>query len=161
MKNIPFAYRLLKGRIAETIICDMLQESGYFVYRFGYEGILQSLVQKGLPKMKNGSIETDKIRTMPDFIVMDKEGNVSFVEVKFRSKSEVDFGLKNWIYKTNNYWPESKIIMVKPTEPYFMISSIEEFIKTIKFHPLSENKYFKIDDKLIANYQKLVRKYFC
>ena len=62
---------VLKGRIAETIVSEMLQEASYFVYRFGYEGILQSLTQRGFPKMKEGDIEAEKVRTMPDFIVMD------------------------------------------------------------------------------------------
>ena len=38
---------MIKGRIAEAIIEELLKASGNDVYRFGYESILQNLVQKG------------------------------------------------------------------------------------------------------------------
>lgn len=73
---MQFSERVLKGRVAETIVSEMLQDAGYFVYRFGYEGILQSLTQRGLPRMNEGDLEAEKVRTMPDFVVM-KDGDVS------------------------------------------------------------------------------------
>jgi hypothetical protein len=36
---------VIKGRIAEAIIEELLRTSGNRVYRFGYESILQNLVQ--------------------------------------------------------------------------------------------------------------------
>ena len=36
---------MLKGRIAEAIIEEMLKEAGYQVYRFGYEAVIQNLTQ--------------------------------------------------------------------------------------------------------------------
>ena len=36
---------MLKGRMAETLVDDLLKQSGNQVYRFGYEAILQNLTQ--------------------------------------------------------------------------------------------------------------------
>lgn len=36
---------IIKGRIAEAIIEELLRTSGNKVYRFGYESILQNLIQ--------------------------------------------------------------------------------------------------------------------
>ena len=57
---------MLKGRIAEAIVEEMLQEAGFQVYRFGYEAVIQNLTQVGtrLKKTRAGR----KILHMPDFI---------------------------------------------------------------------------------------------
>lgn len=88
----------------------MLKDAGYFVYRYGYEGLLQSLVQDGLPRMKKGDIEAEKIRSMPDFVVMDGAGDVSFVEVKYREKRE-DEELRERLGRAAQYWPEAKVLI--------------------------------------------------
>lgn len=157
---------VLKGRMAETIVSRMLTDADYFVYRFGYEGILQSLIQKGLPKMKEGDIEAEKVRTMPDFIVMNKEGDVSFVEVKFRSSSAFDgttlvlAELKEEVRKIAKYWPESKLIFVTSKQPHFLISATTPLSKTWKLYPLEKERFLKVDEKIIRKYQSLVKKYF-
>ncbi|MBI4992489.1 MAG: hypothetical protein HZB99_04735 [Candidatus Harrisonbacteria bacterium] len=157
--SMNFSNRVLKGRIAETIVSEMLQEAGYFVYRFGYEGILQSLVQKGLPKMKSGSIVAEKIRTMPDFIVMAKSSEVFFVEVKYRTSQEIDQALKDWLQKANKYWPEAKLLLIHPSQPHFLISTIKDLVRTEKFYALERDKFLKVDKKLITSYTELVKKY--
>jgi len=154
-----FSNRVLKGRIAETIVSEMLQEAGYFVYRFGYEGILQSLIQEGLPKMRSDSVVAEKIRTMPDFIVMNKAGDVFFIEVKYRSSIENDQSFKDWVRKANKRWPEAKLILVHPYEPYFQISTIFDYAKSGKLYSLERDKFLKVDKKLITSYTELVKKY--
>lgn len=151
---------ILKGRMAETIVSEMLQEVGYFVYRFGYEGILQSLIQKGLPQMKENDVVAEKVRTMPDFIAMNKEGDVSFVEVKFRAADDLDEKTKEKIHKTAKYWPEARMIFVKPKEPYFLISRAQDWVKTGKLYPLEKERFLKVNVKVIKKYENLVKKYF-
>jgi hypothetical protein len=36
---------ILKGRIGETLIEEMLKQAGHKVYRFGYEAVIQNLSQ--------------------------------------------------------------------------------------------------------------------
>ncbi|MFQ5846625.1 MAG: hypothetical protein ACE5IQ_03010 [Candidatus Methylomirabilales bacterium] len=155
---MKFPESLLRGRMAETIVSEMLQDGGYFVYRFGYEGILQSLVQRGLPRMNKGDIEAEKIRTMPDFIVM-KNGDVSFVEVKFRSGNGLAESLKEWGTRAAKYWPEARLIIVRPYEPHFSISTVERFAQTGELYPLVEDRVIAIDGEIIKQYEELICKY--
>lgn len=155
---MKFSENMVKARIAETIVSEMLQDGGYFVYRFGYEGILQSLIQRGLPKMNKGDIEAEKIRTMPDFVVM-KDGDVSFVEVKFRSGNGIGDGLKEWGRKATKYWPEARLIVVRPDGPHFSISTVRQFARTGKLYPLAQDRYLSVDSEVIERYADLVCKY--
>lgn len=151
---------ILKGRIAETIVSEMLQEAGYFVYRFGYEGILQSLTQRGLPEMKENDYGAEKVRTMPDFIAMNKTGEVFFVEVKFRSTDKLEKETMTLIAKTARHWPEARMLFVKPKEPHFLISRAKDWIKKEKLYPLEKEKFLKVNLKIIEKYGNLVKKYF-
>lgn len=145
---------ILKGRIAETIVEEMLVKSEYKVYRFGYEGLLQNLAQ--VDRMKNSSV-SDKIRSMPDFVVIDKDGNASFVEVKF-SKSGV-VGNK-WKNRVKDYWGDGRLILVTLKKPYFWISRIEEYLNKNELYKLHEDKFIKVDKKLVDKYSFFVEKYF-
>jgi len=137
----------------------MLEEAKYFIYRFGYEGLLQSFVQKDLPQMKKGDMCADKIKSMPDFVVMDKEGNVSFVEVKFRAQREVNGELRERIGRAARYWPEARLLIVYPSEPHFMISSFPAFARTGKLYPLERDKFLRVNKELIADYGDLIKNY--
>jgi hypothetical protein len=63
---------MLKGRIAETLIEELLRQSGNIVYRFGYEAIVQNLVQLEESFDRNSEVG-ERIRVIPDFIVIDKD----------------------------------------------------------------------------------------
>lgn len=76
---------VLKGRMAESLAEELLKECGNRVYRFGYEAVLQNLTQ--LEKTFDREEEIgQRIRSIPDFIVINKEGKPFFVEVKFRKE---------------------------------------------------------------------------
>ena len=156
---MTFIDRMIRGRTAENIASEMLREAGYSVYRFGYEGILQNFTQKGLPRMKADNISAKKIRSMPDFIVMNKEGDVFFIEVKYRSNGEEDQYFKEWLHKAVKYWPEAKILLLHPYEPCFQISTILDYVKTNKFYPLEKDKFIKVDKRLVTEYGKIIKKY--
>lgn len=150
---------MIKGRVAETIVSEMLQDAGYYVYRFGYEGILQSLSQRGLPRMLEGDREAEIVRTMPDFIVMTKEGDVSFVEVKFRSSDKLEKETEQVILKTANHWPDARILLVKPRKPHFLVIRAQDFRKKRTLYPLEREKFLKVSQRSIQKYEKLVEKY--
>ena len=156
---MEFSERTLRGRTAEHIVSSMLSEAGYFVYRFGYEGILQSLVQQGLPKMKRANIPAEKIRTMPDFIVMDKEGEVFFVEVKYQANGKKTEFFQEWLNKAVKHWPEAKVLVLHPYEPCFQISTIRDLERTGTFYPLERDKYLKVDGKLVTKYGEMIKRY--
>jgi hypothetical protein len=77
---------VIKGRIAEALVEELLRRSGNKVYRFGYESILQNLTQtdSGFDRhSRNGNGE--QVRWIPDFVVVNSSGTSFFLEVKFRS----------------------------------------------------------------------------
>src|SRR3989344_4826958 len=88
MSKDNFAESMLKGRMAETLFEELMKASGNIVYRFGYEAIVQNLVQLE-EKFDRHSDVGERIRAIPDFIVIDKTGKPVFVEVKFRWKPEL------------------------------------------------------------------------
>lgn len=67
---------IVKGRIAETIVEELFKKSGYKVFRYGYESVLQNLTQSGVRLKKDNINQT--IRVTPDFIVI-KEGVADYV----------------------------------------------------------------------------------
>jgi hypothetical protein len=87
--NFKYNYETIKGRIAETLIHDLFLGQGYLVFRSGIEntpGIIELL--KGVRR----SDVADEIRKMPDFVVQNpKNGEVHFVEVKFRASGYFKF----------------------------------------------------------------------
>jgi hypothetical protein len=75
---------IIKGRIAEAIVEELLRSSGNQVYRFGYESILQNLTQTD-SRFDRYSRNGEQVRSIPDFVVVNSEGRSFLVEVKFRA----------------------------------------------------------------------------
>lgn len=64
---------VLKGRVAETLVNELLRACGNRVYRFGYETVLQNLTQ--LEQTFERYTATSKIiRSIPDLVVVNKKG---------------------------------------------------------------------------------------
>jgi hypothetical protein len=112
---------MLKGRMAETLVEELLRQSGNIVYRFGYEAIIQNLTQLE-ESFDRYSEVGERIRVIPDFIVIDKKGKPVFVEVKFRWRPELHKEDYKMLDKINRFW-SAKIIFINCWEqPYFRIS---------------------------------------
>jgi hypothetical protein len=152
---------MLKGRMAETLVEELLRQSGNTVYRFGYESIVQNLAQLANSFDRYSEVG-EKIRAIPDFIVVSKKGKPDFVEVKFRWKPEMQYEEDyKKIEKIGKFW-SAKIIFVNCwKQPYFRISESPylDKNKNLKSKPLIEEKDWEIDKKLYDNYEELVHKY--
>src|SRR3989338_4324772 len=113
---------MLKGRMAETLFEELMRQSGNIVYRFGYEAIVQNLTQLE-EKFDRYSDVGERIRAIPDFIVIDKKGNPTFVEVKFRWNGRFDSERDSErIQNMLKFW-QAKFVLVNCWEqPYFRIS---------------------------------------
>lgn len=146
--------------MAETLVEELLRKSGNTIYRFGYEAILQNLTQ--LERSFDGDADAGKrIRAIPDFIVIDKNGKPTFLEVKFRWNGELHRDDHERLQRIKNFW-NAKIIIVNCLErPYFRISfppyfnQFEEFATTA----LSEEVSWSIDPTQYKESEKLVEKY--
>ena len=110
--------------------------------------------------MRQDSIVALKIRTMPDFIVMDKNNNVFFVEVKYRANGESDLAFKEWLRKAVRYWPEAKLLLVHPYEPYFQISTILDYAKSGKLYSVDRDKFVRVTRDITIKYNEMIKKYF-
>ena len=151
---------MLKGRMAETLVEELLRQSGNIVYRFGYEAIVQNLTQLE-EHFDRYSEVGEKIRSIPDFIVIDKKGKPIFVEVKFRWKPELHKSDYELLEKIDKFW-KAKIIFVNCwQQPFFRISGPPYFDKNKKllFKPLLEEAAWKIDKNIYGNYEELVHRY--
>lgn len=153
---------MLKGRMAETLFEELMRQSGNIVYRFGYEAIVQNLTQLE-DKFDRYSEVGERIGAIPDFIVVDKKGKPTFVEVKFRWEPNVKLHKESLaiIEKVAKFW-NARIVFVNCWEqPYFRISDPPYIDKNKKLmlKPLIQEEDWKIDKKLYGEYEELVHRY--
>lgn len=94
---------MIKKAISEMIAEEMFKELGFYVLRIGQEDIVNPLTQldwfikkcggKFKLKKDKGIIEMTEMsffQKMPDLCIVDKEGVVSLIEVKFSRKGMLD-----------------------------------------------------------------------
>ncbi len=75
-------HKMIKGRIAETIVEELFREMGFRVFRYGMENTIPGII----PQIENGqqNAVSMRIRQSPDLVVY-KEKKAYFIEVKYRS----------------------------------------------------------------------------
>ena len=152
---VSFASQVVKGRIAETLVEEMFKKSGYKVYRFGYEAILQNISQSNVDIKESDTKE--KIQSIPDFIVVSPNGSIQLIEVKYRSDGNIKpMELEKYAY----FWEEARIILVSPKEPHFRISYISRFLKDGKLYPLENDRFTTINSEIIKKFSDVVKEYF-
>ncbi len=98
----PFNLNTLKGRIAEQLIQDLFINCGYNVFNYGLERIHPSL-SKSITT--NNKTTSKSLRFMPDYVVQSREnGDLFYLEVKFRANGEFYFDEKYADYPYKNAW---------------------------------------------------------
>lgn len=151
---------ILKGRIAEGLIEELLKQCGNKVYRFGYEAVLQNLTQLEKTFDKESEV-SQRVRSIPDFVVINKEGRPFFVEVKFRTSFIVHIEDIKRIELIEKFW-QAKIIIITPEKPYFRILFSPYLDKEQKWIwvPLEEDKDLNIIFDILNQFNELVEKYY-
>ena len=146
---------LLKGRIAECLVEELLKQSGNKVYRFGYESILQNLTQPGeYPSIDKTELVSKKLKSTPDFLVVNRKKKPFFVEVKFRTKVEV---YERDLKIIEEFW-QAKIIMVTIKKPYFRI--LDTHSKERNWTSLAKDQDLGVTEKTLEEFNRLVEKYY-
>ena len=160
MNQKNFAENMLKGRMAETLFEELMRQSGNIVYRFGYEAIVQNLTQLET-KFDRYSEVGERIRAIPDFIVVDKKGKPVFVEVKFRWKPELHESDYKMLGKIDKFWSAKIVFLNCWEQPYFRVCDPPYVNKEKKLllKPLPSETDWRIDKKLYAEYENLVHRY--
>lgn len=148
---------MIKGRIAEAIIEELLKASGNDVYRFGYESILQNLVQRG-SNFDHRNKNAHQVKSIPDFVVLNAEGNNFFLEVKFRARPE--WLLRDpFLRRVTEYW-QPKLILVTVTKPYFRIVTPESLLdERCSFESLETDPDFHITRPALESFEPLVERF--
>jgi hypothetical protein len=147
---------IIKGRIAEALIEELLRTSGNKVYRFGYESTLQNLVQTPAEfdrRSKNGQ----RVSSMPDFIVINADGSPFFVEVKFRSDP---YNLKAYsLKKIKKFW-HAKVVLVTIEAPYFRVARPHTFSdEKCLFEPLESDQDLNVACEHLERFERLVDRF--
>lgn len=151
----------LKGRMAESLVYDLLKESGNEVYRIGFEAILPGLTRIEESFKRNNKVG-EKIRSIPDFFVIDKSGSPHLVEVKFRWNPAGHENDSKKLERIKSAWKECFVFFVNCYEkPYFRISK-DPFINSsgkLVTEPAQSLKFFGITQELLDKFDALVEKY--
>jgi len=152
---------ILKGRMAESLVSEILREAGNQVYKFGYESTLQNLTQVDKVFDRHSEIG-EKIRAIPDLLVINKKGEPFFIEVKFRwhrDWHENDFGM---LKRLESFWQPIIIFVNCHTKPYFLAVKPPYYnrgTKRLSGWPLEKADYLNIPKSIIEKYDVLVEKY--
>ena len=145
---IDSLYKLIKGRIAETIIQDIFVCSGYKVYPFGMENTVPTIAYS------LGDLRTESstyVRCMPDYLVQcPEEDNVFFLEVKFRSDGYFTFE------DLPRDYPYKNVYFIVVSKRHIKCITYQELKRGEKITPTSKNYLgyrdeFYLDDIIILN----------
>ena len=152
---------VLKGRMAEALVDQLLRTSGNKVYRFGYEAVLQNLTQIEPAFDREGEIG-QQITSIPDFLVLNPTGQPFFVEVKFRSNPEwyrYDGEISS-LKRIEMFW-KAKVILVAPRKPYFMIANPPYFDQNDEAHfeKLKKDPDLNVTSRELEEFDSLVERY--
>jgi hypothetical protein len=156
-----FGESMLKGRMAETLVEELLRKSGNTVYRFGYEAIMQNLIQIKKDFDKTHSVVGERIRSIPDFVIIDKNGDPLLLEVKYRWNGKIHEDDIERLKRIQSFW-KAKIIFVNCSEkPFFRISNSPYLDKDnhLVSSPLIEETSWKIDKIIYDEFEALIEKY--
>ncbi|TRZ64630.1 MAG: hypothetical protein D4Q79_01190 [Spirochaetia bacterium] len=152
--------QILKGRMAESLVSELLREAGNQVYSFGYESTLQNLTQ--VEKVFNRDCEIgEKIRDIPDLLVVNKNGEPFFIEVKFRWHQKWHKDDPKMLNRLSHFWRPIIIFVNCRRKPYFLITKPPYRDKSgeLKGLPLESADYLNISKDILGKYIFLVEKY--
>jgi len=156
-KERSFRYGMIKGRIAETLVQELFLSLGYTVFRYGMENTIPGIME--LLKGVRSDVALH-IRRMPDFVVQNpKNGDVHFVEVKFRAS-------ENFTEKDLQAdYPYDNAYIVLVSKKHIKCITVEELRAGKEISPTCRNylgsrKEFDLDKEVIKEFCDFAVKFF-
>ena len=147
--------------MAESLVCDLLTESGNSVYPIGYHTFLPMTLDIEDALQSRPTIY-NKLRAIPDFLVLDRKANPHLIDVKFRWHPSGHANDSSKLKDVSALWDEALIIFVNCSEkPYFRISHspfVDRRGKIITA-PITTHAAFSISPNLLDRFDQLVVKY--
>ncbi len=163
------AESVLKGKIAEHIVEDLLKKSGNRVYRLGSDAALENIVSLERALNKD-SVLGKKISSIPDFVIIGASGRPVFVEVKFRTDPEsLEEELLLEKDPLEKFWEATIILVTAKERPYFRVLTPPYFAKekkegwpvpVFKWVPLENDPDIVSVSEAIEEADALVKKYY-
>lgn len=156
MSNYDFHYRMIKARVAETLIKELFQNCGYTVFEYGMERTVPTIIGK----IKDLDEETAKqIRSMPDFVVQNSQnGKLDYVEVKYRKDGR--FSIKDLI-EDYPYKNAIFIIVSKHSLQAISFSDLEEGKKIPENSVnLDDFNAFNLSKEMVWKYRRYAESFF-
>jgi hypothetical protein len=148
---------MIKGRIAETLIEELFLSLGYNVFRYGMENTVPGIM--GLLKGVRSDVASN-IRRMPDFVVQNENnGEVYFIEVKFRASEEFKFS------DLPEGYPYANCYFIVVSKRHIKCITYEELKQCKEINPKSRNylgnrKEFDLDREVIIKFCDFAVKFF-
>lgn len=163
------AENILKGKMAEVLVEELLKECKNKVYRFERGEILYSLIQFEKTFNRESKIGK-KISSIPDFIVINKKGKPLFLEVKFRTDPEaLEEELLLEKESLEKFWKAKIILVTSKEKPFFRVIAPPYFVKekregwpipVLNWLPIEDDPELKVKSKILKDFEKLVEKYY-
>jgi hypothetical protein len=151
---------MFSARMAETFVEEFLKEGlKYKVFRFGYETIIQNLVN--LDKDIVSCEPKRKVQSMPDFLVLARNNELFFIEVKYRKNIDFKRLYEEKIKFIRRYWPETLLILITSENPKIRANYVSKINYETDLKPLNQIYPFS-DEKLekIKDYEIWLDKFF-
>lgn len=156
MPNQDFHYRIIKARIAETLIKELFQNCGYTIFEYGMERSVPTM----LGKIQDKNEETAKqIRSMPDFVVQNAaNGKLDYLEVKYRKDGR--FSIKDLI--EGFPYKNAVFIVVSKRSIWAITYNDLELGKKLPGDGinLEDFKAFDLDKELVWRYRQYAESFF-
>tara|TARA_R110000868_G_scaffold317743_1_gene578531 strand:- start:290 stop:832 length:543 start_codon:yes stop_codon:yes gene_type:complete len=149
--------KMVKGRVAETLIQELFLSLGYNVFHYGMERSVPGIAN--LIKNNSSPVARD-IRSMPDFTMQDPRRNeVYFVEVKYRASESFSIADLPKDYP----WQNAYIILV--SKKHIKCITFQELkdgkaITPTSLNYLYKRKEFELDKDTIISFCQMAVKFF-
>jgi len=152
-----FDYRMIKGRIAETLIEQLFISQNFKVFRYGMENTIPGIME--FVRGFNSDVAKE-IRAMPDLVVRHPlSERVFFVEVKFRKRGV--FTIKD----LPEDFPYRNAYFIIVSKKHIKCIRYEELVEGKSITPTSRNylgnrNEFGLDKKVIKEYCDFAIQFF-
>ena len=166
---MPDSENIIKGRLAKTVVEELLKASGCRVYSLGTDLVLENIIQREEEFDKDSGLGA-RIALIPDYVVFGVKKRPVFVEVKFRTDPgslEEELLLEREVRE--KYW-KVKIILVTVKEkpyfrtlvpPYFANENREGWpIPVVRWRALEKDKDFGIDTAQLKRFEGMAERYY-
>lgn len=163
------AENIVKGKLAESLVEQLLKASGCRVYRLGAEAALENIAQLEDEFCKDSDLGK-KMASIPDFAVMGCREKPVFVEVKFRAQPEsLEEELLLEKDAPENFWRAKIVLVTVKEKPYFRVLTPPYFSKekrdgwpipVANWRPLEKDEDLGCGKDVIKEFETLAEKYY-